>query len=188
MHLDRLAAMQQRLCADVELIFAEAQPLRGHGRHARGHFLAAQQRTDSRDQFVGQEGFRKVVVGTGFEAHHAVDRIALRGQHEDGQRLSFGTQPPAYRQPVFRFHHQVQHEQVIRLALQVAVELLAVGDDAHVEPVTGQEPLQHVAQFGFVVQHDNPVDLVHDASPARIGIQRAIALCFIRFSICDSVT
>ena len=81
--------------------------------------------------------------------------IALRGQHQDGQRLSFGAQTAADFEAVLLADHQIEHQQIIRLALQIAVEPLAVFHDAHFESVAGEKPLQHVAQFGFVVEHDD---------------------------------
>ncbi len=82
-----------------------------------------------------------------------------------GSVMPSGTQPPADGQAILGRHHQVQHEQVIGLALEVAVQLLAIGHGAYAEPLAGQEALQHVAQLGLVVQHKDAVDHLHGMSP-----------------------
>ncbi|MCY1245111.1 hypothetical protein D9M68_987230 [compost metagenome] len=84
--------------------------------------------------------------------------------------MALGPQALADGEAVLGLHHQVEHQQVVRLALQVLVELLAVGDRAHAEAVPGQEALQHVAQLGLVVEHDNPVHLFHHGSPGDAAV------------------
>ena len=85
---------------------------------ARGHLLAAQQRMDPRHQFARQERLREVIVGAGFKADHVVERVALRGQHQDRQRLSFGAQLRQMSRPSSSANHQIEHSRSIRLALR----------------------------------------------------------------------
>ena len=46
----------------------------------------AQHHADARQQFARLEGLGDVVFRADFEAHHAVHRIATRGQHDDRYR------------------------------------------------------------------------------------------------------
>lgn len=159
------AVAHQRLLADVERERAETQPLRRDRRLAGRHLLSPQQRADAGHEFVGEKRLRQVIVGARLETDDLVRGVAFRGEHQDRQRLAFRAQAPAHAQAVLGLHHQVEHQQVVRFALEQAVEPLAVGDRAHLEAVAGQEALQHVAQLGFVVEHDDPAGLFHRLPP-----------------------
>jgi hypothetical protein len=87
---------------------------------------AAQHGVDAGQQFARVEGLAQVVVGAHFQAHDAVHVLALGGQHDDRRAVVGGTQAAADRQAVFAGHHQVEHDQVDRLAQQHAVQRLAV--------------------------------------------------------------
>ena len=106
-------------------------------------------------QFARVEGLAEVVVGADFEADDAVDVLALGGQHDDGRAVVGGAQAAADRQAVFAGHHQVEHDQVDRVAQQDAVERLAVFGHDDLEAFLRQVAAQQVADAGVVVDdHD----------------------------------
>ena len=125
---------------------------RGHG---AGHLLAAQHGVQAGEQFARVEGLGQVVVGAHFQAHDAVDRIALGGKHQDRDGLSPYTQAAADGQTVLARHHQVEDQRIERFARQQAIQLFCVLDAAHGQTVGAEIALQQGAQFRFVVQNDD---------------------------------
>ena len=103
----------------------------------------------------GLNGFGEVVVGAHLEPDDAVDVLALRGQHDDRHVLARAAQPPADGEAVLAGQHQVEHDEVRRVALQPLVEVARVGDRAHVEPLAGQVARQQVAQPHVVVDDED---------------------------------
>jgi hypothetical protein len=106
-------------------------------------------------QFARVEGLAQVVVGADFEADDAVDVLALGGEHDDRGAVVGRAQAAADRQAVLAGHHQVEHDQVDRVAQQDAIERLAVLGHDHFEPFLRQVAAQQVADAGVVVDdHD----------------------------------
>ena len=64
-------------------------------------------------------------------------------------------QTPANGQPIFTRHHQVQHDQVDRLAQQDAGERLAVFGQQDVKTFLAEVAAQQVPNAGIVVYHKN---------------------------------
>ena len=89
--------------------------------------LAAQHRVDACDELARIERLRQVVVGAHLEPDDAVDFLALRGEHDDRHRFARAAEASAYREAVLAGQHQVEHDQMRRIALQLLVEVARVG-------------------------------------------------------------
>ncbi len=106
-------------------------------------------------QFAWVEGLAQVVVGTDFQANDAVHVLTFGGQHDDGCAVAVGAQAAADRQTVLARHHQIEHDQIDRIALQHPVERLAVFGQDDFEAFLHQVAAQQVADSDVVVQHQN---------------------------------
>ena len=116
-----LAVARQRARREIERVRAEgdrAVRRRRAGRETLG--LPAQHGVDARDQLARIERLGEVIVGAHLQADDAIDVLALGGEHDDRHRLAGAAQAAAYRQAVLAGQHQVEHEQVRRIALQLA--------------------------------------------------------------------
>jgi hypothetical protein len=116
---------------------------------------APQDRGQSRHQFARQEGFAQIVIGPHFQPQNPVHRIAPRGQHDDGRRVSIRAQATANRQAILARQHQVQHNDIGRIAHQRRVQRLAAVNRADVEPMLAQKAQKQSAQFGIIIYDDN---------------------------------
>ena len=110
---------------------------------------------DARHQLAWIEWLRQVVVRAHFEADDAVHFLALGGQHDDRHALAGAAQPPAHGEPVLAREHQVEDDQVRRIALQPLVELARVGERPHVEALLAQVAREEVAQAHVVVDDED---------------------------------
>ena len=100
--------------------------------------MAAEHRVNARDELARIERLRQIVVGAHLESDDAVDVLAFGRQHDDRHRLAGAAQPAAYRQAVFAGEHEVQHDEMRRIALQLLVEIARVGKGRDVEALLGQ--------------------------------------------------
>ena len=127
----RRAVALERARREIEDERAERHPARLQ-RRARRRAIAMppQHRVDARDQLARVEGLGQVVVGAHLEADDAVDLLALGREHDDGHVLPGAAQPPANAEAVLAGQHEVEHDQVRRVALQPLVEVARVGDGA----------------------------------------------------------
>ena len=73
-----------------------------------------------------------------------------------GHAFAGAAQPAAYRKSVFAGQHQVQHDEMRRIALQFLVEIARVGKRRDVEALLGQIARQQVAQPHVVVDDEDP--------------------------------
>ena len=151
-----LAVALERAGAEVEHVAAEADAALGGGR-ARRRALAVtpQHRVDARDELARVERLRQVIVGAHLEADDAIDVLALRGQHDDGRRVARAAQAPAHRQAVLAGQHQVEHEQVRRVALQALVEVARVGQRGDLEALLAEIAGEEIAQAHVVVDDED---------------------------------
>ncbi len=78
---------------------------------------AAQHRPHPRQQLARVERLHDVVVGAHLEADHPVGVLGHRGQH-DHRHLGGRAQVAAERQPVLARHHDVEHHEIDRAALE----------------------------------------------------------------------
>ena len=118
--------------------------------------MPAQHRVNAGDELARIERLRQIVVGAHFEPDDAIDVLALRRQHDDRHRLAGAAQAAAYRQPVLAGQHEVEHDEMRRIALQLLVEVARVGKRRDVEALLGQIARQEVAQAHVVVDDENP--------------------------------
>jgi hypothetical protein len=102
-------------------------------------------------QFTRVEGLAQVVVGADFEADDAVHVLALGGQHDDRRAVVGRAQAAADREPIFAGHHEVEHDQVDRVAQQDAVQRLAILGHDDFESFLGEVAAQQVADARVVV-------------------------------------
>ena len=124
----RLAVARERARGEVERVRPERHAAFVAGRAGRDALaMPAQHRVDARDELARIERLGQVVVGAHLEADDAVDVLALGRQHDDRHGLAGAAQAPADGQPVLAGQHQVEHDQVRRVALQLLVELARVG-------------------------------------------------------------
>ena len=117
--------------------------------------LAAQHRMDARDELARIERLRQVVVGAHLEPDDAVDFLALRGEHDDRHRFARAAKPPAHREAVLAGQHQIEHDQMRRIALQLLVEIARVGKHRNLKSLLGQVARQEVAQPHVIVDDED---------------------------------
>ena len=93
---------------------------------------------DARHELARIERFRQIVVGPHLETDDAVDVLALGRQHDDWHVLSGAAQPAAYRKAVLAGEHEVEHDDMRRIALQLLVDVARVGKGRDFEALLGQ--------------------------------------------------
>ena len=154
--VDRRVAVDQRARREVERERPEGDRALGRRRPGREPLrLAAQDGVDARDELARVERLRQVVVGAHLEPDDAVDVLALRGQHDDRDVLARAAHPAADRQAVLARQHEVEHDEVRRIALQLPVEIARVGKRRDLEALLGQVARQEVAQAHVVVDDED---------------------------------
>mmetsp|Transcript_21671 Transcript_21671/g.84405 ORF Transcript_21671/g.84405 Transcript_21671/m.84405 type:complete len:428 (+) Transcript_21671:1981-3264(+) len=169
-----LAVLGQPAQREVELEGAEGDGHRLLARRARGfgRRAAAQHRVDAGQQFARIEGLGEIVVRADLQADDAVHVLDLGGQHDDGRAVVGGAQPAADGQAVFAGQHQVQHDQVHRLAGELLVQGPAVLGQQHLEAFLGEVAPQQVADAGVVVDDEDAV-----GACARAAVHRGSRIC-----------
>ena len=117
-------------------------------------------------QFPRVEGFGQVIVSADLQPDDAVHVFAFGRQHDDGCAVIGRAQTPADRQAVLARHHQVQHDQVHRVAHHDAVQGFAVFGQDDLKAFLRQITAQQVPDAGIVVQDQDFVSalvcLCHD--------------------------
>jgi len=134
---------------------------------------------DARQQFARVERFAQVIVGPHLQTHDAVHVLALGGEHDDGRLVVRGAQAAANAQPVFAREHQVQHDEVDRVAGQQAAHRASVLGHPDVKPFLGQVAVEQVADAGVVVDHQDAVGAVR-------GVRHGAALLRLCVADCDT--
>ena len=129
--------------------------------------VAPQHRVDPGNQFARIERLRQVVVGAHFQTDDAIDVLALGRQHDDRHRFAGAAQPPAHGESILAGQHEVEHDEVGRVALELAVEVARVGERGDLESLFAQIAGQQVAQADVVVDDEN-------LRGARLGSHDAI--------------
>src|SRR6202044_4062727 len=74
---------------------------------------SAQHCVDPRGELARIEWFREIVVGADFESHNAVNIVAMRGEHDDGDR-GLGTNAAQNFKATNAWQHDVEDDQRIR--------------------------------------------------------------------------
>ncbi len=154
--MDRRVAAGQRPCREIQRERPEGDLALGRRRTGSPPIgLAAQDGMDARDELARIERLRQVVVGTHLEPDDAVDLFALRGQHDDRDALARAAYPPADREAVLARQHQVEHDEVRGVALQLPVEIARVRKYGDLEALLGQVARQEVPQAHVVVDDED---------------------------------
>jgi len=130
--------------------------------------LRAQVRRHAGHQLLHAEGLPDVVVRTLREPDHGVGLLALRGQHDHGRlgEARVRAQAPADLEAADARHHQVEHDEVGRLAARHFERLLAVGGGQDVELLAPQVECEDVDEVLLVV-HDQDLLPAHARSMDR---------------------
>ena len=117
---------------------------------------AAQDRFDAQDEFFVAEGFREVVISTGFESGDAVLGLALSREEYDGHLRV--RQPYVFRQAesILARQHHIQYAQVVGVLVELAQPFLTVSAEVYVEAFPLQGVLDNEAEV-LVVFHQEDV-------------------------------
>lgn len=75
---------------------------------------------DSRQQFPRVEGLRKIVIGAHFQPDDSIDFITFCGEHHDRCSVILSAHAAKKRQTIFAGQHEIQDNQIERLALHQA--------------------------------------------------------------------
>ena len=110
----------------------------------------AQQGLDARQQLGQRKRLGQVVVGAEFQPQHAVQLGRFGRQHQDGRAAAARPQRFAQLQAVHARHHQVEHQQVMRMRAVARQRGQAVGHFRHVIAGAAQVEHQQVADVGLV--------------------------------------
>jgi hypothetical protein len=86
---------------------------------------APQNRTDAGNEFAGIERLGQIIIGSHFEADHAIDRVAFRRQHQNRHGAAVAAQSPANRQAVLSRQHQIEDHQFGGGSCENGVEVCA---------------------------------------------------------------
>lgn len=151
------AVLEQCARRKIEREGAEAERLAflAGQRAGRDRAVAPQHRVNAGEQFLWQEGFAQVVVGTEFEPEHAVHAFRARGQHDHGNRIAARAQLLERGQAVDARHHEIEHDHGRAFAFEAALEVGGVVQDRNFDSSLLEEGAQQVAQIGVVVDEEH---------------------------------
>jgi hypothetical protein len=118
---------------------------------------ASQHGLDPGRQHPGAEGLGDVVLGADFKAGDDVRVFTLGGQHDDrhGLGLGVGLQGLRHLQAVQPGQHEVQHDQVECLALQLLQGILAARRQRQLVAFTRQVEADQLQDILFIVYDQN---------------------------------
>ena len=123
----RLSIALECAGGQIEHLRAESDAaLLGRCAHRGALAVAAKHCVNARHELAWIEGFRQIVVGAHFQADDSIDVLAFRRQHDDRHRLAGAAQPAANGQSIFARQHQVEDDEMRRIALQFLVELTRI--------------------------------------------------------------
>jgi hypothetical protein len=148
----------------VEPPIAESEHLRRfRDLHAgRQHARAAQHGANPRQQFAHGEGLGQIVVRAHFEADDTVGLLVARREHQHRHRAELArAQFAAQHEAVLARHHEVEHDQIGRAALQHGAHLPAVGGQRNAHAVLLQIAREQFADAAIVVDDQHVVGGFH---------------------------
>src|SRR4029077_18376576 len=92
------------------------------------------------------------------EPHDAVDLLAARGEHDDRYARGGGValEQAGELEAVDAGEHQVEQDEVRRLAAEGLEAAVTAQRDLHREPLFFQVVLQHLGDVGLVLDEQNP--------------------------------
>ena len=116
---------------------------------------APQDGAHAQQELLQVEGFGQVVVAAGFQAPHAVGRVAARGEKQHRGVVALGAQRAAHPEPVDPRQHDIQHDERAARAREPRERLLAVAGGAGL--VTFRAQVLHDArgQVRIVLHHQH---------------------------------
>src|SRR5690606_15486569 len=147
----------------------------GEGRQVAGGLGAPQHGLHASDQLRDVEGLRDVVVGAELQPSHPVLRESASGEQDDRGVAGGGMPADAMEggQPVHAGHHDVQQDQVHRLAGRLVQGFLAVQRSIDFVPLQLQVHANDLEDVGIVVGDQNP--FAHISSMALLKSSAAAA-------------
>ena len=121
--------------------------------------LASQDGLDPGGEYPRAERLGDVVVGPPLEPCHHVALLALGGEHDDRDVAGLGValEPTADLEPVDHRQHQVEHDQVGRLAANHFERLVAGGHAADAVALLGEVVADEFEKILLVVHHKHMV-------------------------------
>ncbi len=125
----------------------------GRGRRRRVS-RPPQDRVDPRHQFARAERLCHIVVAADFEAQDAVDLLVARRQEQD-RRVGGLPDLPADFQPVHLRHADVEHDEFVDVAVELAQRLLAVLRDGDRHAGLFEREADDVADMRVIVDDEN---------------------------------
>ncbi len=114
----------------------------------------AEDRADPGQQFAWVERLGQIIVGAHFQAEHAVDVVALGGQHQDGHGAG-GAQITADGQAVLAGQHQVEDDQIRCEPAHRRTHRLAVPGRLHLESLARKQIADEAGDLLVVLDDQN---------------------------------
>ena len=113
----------------------------------------AQQRPQSRKQFLQRERLGQVVISPGVQARHPLGYRVAGGQNQDRQVIPGAAQLAAHLQPVQPRHHHIEHHRVGPLTGDCLEGLHTVLSEIDGVTVERQGPPEGLPHCTVVVDH-----------------------------------
>ncbi len=113
--------------------------------------------THAREQLLGHEGLREVVIGSGVERRDAALEVGTTGEKEDGDVPPFGHGPhdPDRVPPVDLGQHRVEQHEVGLRVVQGLHEVGRVVRGAHHDALRLEDGRDAGGEVGVVVDHEH---------------------------------
>jgi hypothetical protein len=126
-------------------------------RFVRTRIPTPQHRAHPQYQLARAEGLRDIVIGTEFEADHAVDFVGTRGEHDDRKLREgrIGTELATQIGARQVGQHQVEHHQVRACGLQRLHRFTARGRRVDLEARLAEVEANQLEEIGLVVDDEN---------------------------------
>jgi hypothetical protein len=115
-------------------------------------------------------------------ASNAVDVFHLGGEHDDGREVVRGAQAAADRQAVFAGQHQVEHDQIDRLAGQHPVQCFRVLGQQDFKTFLREVAAKQVADARIVIDDDDTVGAGVGGSGHRSSPENVTTAILRRFA------
>src|SRR5947209_2623141 len=125
---------------------------------------AAQDCVDARDKLARVEGLRQIVVRADLKSDDAVNVLAARSQHQNGDCGAFSAQTPQKLEAVHARHHHVEDDKRVRACERALKSLRAAVGHLHAEAFGAEQLRDQLAQLPVVVNDQNSF---HQAISAR---------------------
>ena len=113
-----------------------------------------QQRTDARAELADRERLRDVVVGAELEPDHLVELVVAGSEHDD-RHGALGPQALADLEPIEAREHDVEHDEIDRLGVELLERLLAVAGLDDLVAVAFEREREHRTHRVLVVDEQD---------------------------------